>query len=391
MSAAADTSVIIVAAGSASRMGGINKQLAMLCGIPVVIRSALQFEACESVGEVLIIAQADDIAEIAELCRTYNITKLTYVVPGGDTRMQSVRNGLPFCGKTAYIAIHDGARPLVSPSQIEQVIADARTHGAAALCVPVKDTVKLADEHGFIAATPDRSRLFAAQTPQVFRRDLYLSAVDAAERDGVSPTDDCQLIERLGGPVFLTPADYRNLKITTPEDLQLAGALLGDKGGIPMRIGHGYDVHKLVAGRKLILGGVSIAHETGLLGHSDADVLLHAIMDALLGACGLGDIGRHFPDTDERYRGADSVALLQEVAALLKREDYTVGNVDATIVAQAPKLAAYIPQMRRNTANALSLPESNVNIKATTEEALGFTGRREGIAAHAVCVIVRNN
>ena len=202
----------------------------------------------------------------------------------------------------------------------------------------------------------------------------------ARAADGADLTDDCQLFEQAGRPVLLTPGDYANFKITTPEDLR------EDR---QMRIGHGYDVHKLVEGRPLILGGVNIPYEKGLLGHSDADVLAHAVMDALLGAAALGDIGRHFPDSDPAYKGADSLKLMEEVRALLEKEGWKLENLDATILCQAPKLAPHIEAMGRNIAARLGAEPGQVNIKATTEEGLGFTGLGQGIVAHAVALITR--
>ena len=233
--------------------------------------------------------------------------------------------------------------------------------------------------------TPDRAALFAVQTPQCFCRNLYWKALEAVQGEKVHlVTDDCSLFELAGLPVHLTQGDYANLKITTKEDLPAAAQ---NKGENTMRIGHGYDVHRLVEGRKLIMGGVTIPYEKGLLGHSDADVLLHAVSDALLGAAALGDIGKHFPDTDPRYEGADSLMLLREVGRLLDETGYTVGNIDATVLCQAPKLAPHIPAMRQNIANALGLALDDVSVKATTEEHLGFTGEGLGIAAHAVALI----
>ena len=255
----------------------------------------------------------------------------------------------------------------------------------------MKDTIKQAKggdgktvpEGCMVENTPDRSTLYAVQTPQCFDRAAYLAALD--ELDEASArlvTDDCSLFELTGRPVELVQGDYANIKITTREDLPRA-----ENGGKKMRIGHGYDVHRLVEGRKLIMGGVTIPYEKGLLGHSDADVLLHAVSDALLGAAALGDIGKHFPDTDPRYEGADSLMLLREVGRLLDETGYTVGNIDATVLCQAPKLAPHIPAMRQNIANALGLALDDVSVKATTEEHLGFTGEGLGIAAHAVALI----
>ena len=197
-------------------------------------------------------------------------------------------------------------------------------------------------------------------------------------------TDDCSLFELAGLPVHLTQGDYVNLKITTKEDLPAAAQ---NKGENTMRIGHGYDVHRLVEGRKLIMGGVTIPYEKGLLGHSDADVLVHAIMDALLGAAALRDIGRHFPDNDPAYEGADSIELLKKVGEMLEERMYLIENIDATVIAQKPKLLLYIDTMVKNVAEALHLEEDQVNIKATTEEGLGFTGKKEGISAQAICCI----
>ena len=196
---------------------------------------------------------------------------------------------------------------------------------------------------------------------------------------------DSMVFELTGRPVQLTQGDYANLKITTREDLPRAE----QKEGNDMRIGHGYDVHRLVEGRKLIMGGVTIPYEKGLLGHSDADVLLHAVMDAVLGAAALGDIGQHFPDTDPAYKGADSLALTREVARIIAEHGYKVGNIDATILCQRPKLAPHIPAMRRNIADAFGLPVDAVSVKATTEEHLGFTGSGEGMAAHAIALLER--
>jgi 2-C-methyl-D-erythritol 4-phosphate cytidylyltransferase/2-C-methyl-D-erythritol 2,4-cyclodiphosphate synthase len=203
--------------------------------------------------------------------------------------------------------------------------------------------------------------------------------LDAAQVEQV--TDDCSLFEMAGLPVRLTQGDYANIKITTKEDLPK------QKGENKMRIGHGYDVHRLVEGRKLILGGVEIPYEKGLLGHSDADVLAHAVMDAVLGAAALGDIGQHFPDTDPAYAGADSLRLAQAVAALVREKGWRVENIDATILCQKPKLAPHIPAMREKLAAAFGMPVENMSVKATTEEHLGFTGEGLGIAAHAVALL----
>ena len=258
--------------------------------------------------------------------------------------------------------------------------------------MPVKDTIKTAARGDgktvppdcTVQTTPDRSTLYAVQTPQCFDRAAYLAALtelDAARARLV--TDDCSLFELTGRPVQLTQGDYANLKITTREDLPCPA----QRKETEMRIGHGYDVHRLVEQRKLILGGVEIPFEKGLLGHSDADVLTHAVMDAVLGAAALGDIGQHFPDNDPEYAGADSLKLACRVAQILKEHGWRIENIDATLLCQRPKLAPHIPAMRANLAAAFGLPVEAVSVKATTEEHLGFTGEGLGIAAHAVALI----
>ena len=385
----ANVSGIIVAAGSSSRSGGINKQLEWIDGITVVVKSALALDNSPSISEIIIATRSEDIDLISNLCKDFGVGKLSNVVAGGDTRMESVQNAISAIDENSkYIAIHDGARPLVTSEDIERVIADAKKHNAAALGVPVKDTIKQVDKKGFIEDTPPRQSLFIAQTPQVFKLSLYLDAIKYATKD---ITDDCQLVENMGETVFITRGNYSNIKLTTPEDFKIGEALGGgtsNRGSLPtMRIGNGYDVHRLVNGRELILGGVNIPYEKGLLGHSDADVLCHAISDSLLGAASLGDIGKHFPDDDKKYKDANSIDLLEKVVDLVEYEGYSISNVDATISAQAPKLAPYIEQMRRNIADACDIDIADVSIKATTQEELGFVGRGEGISAFAVCLL----
>ena len=258
--------------------------------------------------------------------------------------------------------------------------------------MPVKDTIKTAvrgdgktvPEACLVQTTPDRSTLYAVQTPQCFDRAEYLAALGELDAEKARRvTDDCSLFELTGRAVQLTQGDYANLKITTREDLPRPA----QKEEPKMRIGHGYDVHRLVEGRRLILGGVDVPFEKGLLGHSDADVLTHAVMDAVLGAAALGDIGQHFPDNDPAYSGADSLKLARRVAEILKEHGWRIENIDATLLCQRPKLAPHIPAMRRNLADAFGLPVDAVSVKATTEEHLGFTGEGLGIAAHAVALI----
>ena len=276
---------------------------------------------------------------------------------------------------------------------IAATIDSARRYGSGVAAVPLKDTVKRVDESGLVVETPQRDLLRAVQTPQTFVAALIRAAHARYADSDVRATDDAMLIEWTGHAVHLTPGDPENIKLTTPEDMLLAGQVIlrreGRKEAPAMRIGHGYDVHRLVEGRKLILCGVEVPYERGLLGHSDADVALHALMDALLGAAALGDIGRHFPDTDPAYAGADSGRLLDHVVALLHVKGYAVANADVTIICQRPKLKDYIEQMRENVAAHLKVDPDCVNVKATTTEKLGFEGEGLGISSHAVACIER--
>lgn len=380
---------IVVAAGNSSRMGQ-PKQWIDLAGVPVLGHTLRVFEKINGISAIIVVTRLKDVERVWELCRRLGLHKVTAVVPGGTTRQQSVKAGMAVLPENAaFVAIHDGARPFVTPALIQRVTDKAIQTGAAASAVRVKDTIKKADCSGLVQETPHRKALWSIQTPQIFRRTYYEKAMQHAIENELDLTDDCGVMEAAGYPVTLCEGDYRNIKITTPEDMLLANAFLKERGETAMRIGHGYDVHRLVLGRPLILGGVTISHETGLLGHSDADVLLHAIMDALLGAAAMGDIGSWFPDSDERYRNADSSDLLRETVRLIRNKGYAIGNIDATVLAQAPKLSPHIPAMRKNIASVCTITEDRVNVKATTEEGLGFTGQKEGIAAHAVCLLIK--
>ncbi len=382
-------SAVVVAAGSSTRMGGVSKQLLSLRGKTVIRRCLEALGRVPEIRQMIVVVKRGEETLVQKEIDAAKLRQPVRLALGGATRQQSVQNGVALVdGQADYVAVHDGARPLVEGEAVRRVIQDAAQYGASALAVPVKDTIKQADPQGMVLQTPDRRTLWAVQTPQVFRKSLYLQALEAAAQARADYTDDCQLFERAGFPVHLTAGDYRNIKITTLEDIKTAAALLPERDGdAQMRIGHGYDVHRLVEGRPLILGGVKIPHERGLLGHSDADVLAHAVSDALLGAAGLGDIGLHFPDTDNRYLNADSIALLRQVTGLLAQRGLRPVNIDATVIAQRPKLRPYIQTMQERLAEACGLAPGQVSVKATTEEGLGFSGKEEGIAAHAVCLV----
>lgn len=388
---------VIVAAGKGTRMGlERNKVLYEVCGEPVIVRTVRAFEETGLFdGGIVIVASPCDMDDMRVMFEKGRV-HVEAIVPGGRDRQESVCHGVEACSPQAdVIAIHDGARPLVSREVIERTIESAKRHGTGVAAVPLKDTVKRVDENGLVVDTPRRDMLRAVQTPQTFDAALIRRAhaqFQNGNEHGQRATDDAMLAEWLGASVHLTDGDAENIKITTPEDMLLAEQVIlrregKTKGETTMRIGHGYDVHRLVEGRKLILCGVEIPHTVGLLGHSDADVAYHALTDALLGAAAMGDIGRHFPDTDPQYKGADSGRLLDHVMALIWEKGYTVGNVDVTIIAQRPKLKDYIEQMRANIAQHLKVDLECVNVKATTTEKLGFEGECLGISTHAVACI----
>lgn len=385
---------VIVAAGRGTRMGlERNKVLAPLCGEPVIARTVRAFERTGWFdGGIVVVTGACDLCEMKRILADAGLH--AQVVLGGADRQESVCRGLAATNPEAkYVAIHDGARPLVTAEVIARTLESAKKYGSGVAAVPLKDTVKRVNEGGVVVDTPPRDALRAVQTPQTFEAELIRRA-HAAYALGERATDDAALAERMGVKVRLTEGDVENIKLTTPEDMLLARQVIlrreGQKEEKPMvRIGHGYDVHRLTEDRKLILCGVEIPYTLGLLGHSDADVALHALMDALLGAAALGDIGKLFPDSADEFAGISSLELLRRVKLHLAAAGYDVVNIDATILAQAPKLAPYREQMRANIARELQIDVSRVSVKATTEEHLGFTGSGEGMAAHAIALLER--
>ncbi len=384
------TAVIIAAAGSSTRMGaGIDKQFVMLNGQPVLWHTLNVFIQLPQVRQLLVTVSPGNAERVAALLQT-TVTDIPWqIVPGGAERQYSVQNALNRVDSSMdLVMVHDGARPFVEKDCVLESMRLAGHYGAAVVAVPVKDTIKSADQSAVVRQTLDRSSLWQVQTPQTFRRELLQQAYAQAAAAGVLATDDAALVERAGGEVRLVRGSYNNFKVTTPEDLLLAEAVAaGGSVWRMQRVGFGYDVHQFVAGRPLMLGGVEVPHTRGLEGHSDADVLLHAIADALLGAAGLGDIGRHFPDTDPRYKGISSLVLLHEVRDKISEAGFVTHNLDAVVAAQEPKLAPYIERMNMRIAETLGISVSQVNIKATTTERLGFVGRKEGIAAQAVVMI----
>lgn len=374
--------VIIAAAGKGERVGGpLPKQFLDIGGEPMLARTLRCFAEADEADEIFIVTGAEYTERCRRLADAYAPGRVRTVVPGGRERQDSVYNALKAvaaeCPEAEYVLIHDGARPFVTEKVIEDVLEAVCDRGAAVACVPMKDSLRMLSDDGSSRAV-DRSGYVAVQTPQGFRTDVIMRAYDMAFAEGFYGTDDAVLVERSGHPVAVVTGDYANIKITTREDMPME-----------IRTGTGFDVHAFAEGRRLVLGGVEIPWDRGLDGHSDADVLIHALMDALLGAAALGDIGLHFPDTDEKYRGISSLRLLQNVRALLAENGYSVVNADVTVMAQRPKIRPHIEAMRDNIAEALGIDRDRINIKGTTTERLGFVGREEGIAAEAVCSLCR--
>jgi 2-C-methyl-D-erythritol 4-phosphate cytidylyltransferase/2-C-methyl-D-erythritol 2,4-cyclodiphosphate synthase len=380
---------LVPCAGSGERAStGGPKQYAELAGRSVVAHTLAALKQVRRISATLVVlAPGDTRFESAAPAFEGYVERV-----GGGTRAASVRAGLAALERQGaqrqdWVLVHDAARCLVEPAWIDRLI-DACIDDAVGglLAMPLADTLKQADDDARASATVDRRGKWMAQTPQMFRLGALAEALDHA---GDAVTDEASAIEASGQAPRLVPGDADNFKLTWPDDFARAERVLAARrgGSMTMRIGEGWDVHALVAGRPLVLGGVTVPHDKGLDGHSDADALAHAITDALLGAAGLGDIGRHFPDTDASFKGADSMALLAEAARRVREAGYRIGNVDSTVVAQAPKLAPHIPAMRARLADVLGLASDQVNVKAKTAEKMGPVGELKAIEARATCLL----
>ena len=379
---------VVLAAGKGMRSGLTeNKVFFRWQGRSVLSRCLDALSASRAYdGAVLVLSEAD-LPRYREIVETEGENPLVRrVALGGKTRRESGYNGLQALPEDVEIvSVHDAARPFVTPEIIRATIDDARRYGSGVISTPVVDTIKRVDPQTGRVTTPERSALRAVQTPQSFSFEMLRSAHARAMKEGLEVTDDAMIFEHAYGTVHLSdaPGAEKNIKLTNPEDFKrLAGTP-------PMRIGSGYDAHRLKEGRRLVLCGVEVPHDRGLDGHSDADVAVHALMDALLGALGEGDIGRHFPDSDPQYKGVSSMLLLEHVMRRVRARGYRVENADVTIVAQKPKLAAFIPQMRANVASALGVDLDCANVKATTTERMGFEGEEIGVSAQAVALLTR--
>jgi 2-C-methyl-D-erythritol 4-phosphate cytidylyltransferase/2-C-methyl-D-erythritol 2,4-cyclodiphosphate synthase len=386
------TVAIISAGGAGKRLKAyVAKQYLLLNRVPILVHTLKIFQKLKAIDDIILVLPPDDLVSVRqELIDKYELTKVTSIVAGGKERQDSVRNGLAAIdGKCELILVHDAVRPFVTEKVIRRVAAAAKATGAASLGVKAKDTIKETGKNDIVTVTIPRHNLWLTQTPQAFKLDILKKAYKKAYDEKFYGTDDASLVERMGIKVKMIAGSYDNIKITTPEDLVMAKAFIKSKSGdeIQTRIGCGYDSHRFVTGRKLILGGVEIPFKQGLQGHSDADALIHAICDALLGAAGSGDIGRHFPDTDPQYKDISSRVLLGRVRNVVAAKGFTINNIDATIIMEKPKVTSFVDKMIANIAKVLKIPAADINIKAKTNEGMGFVGRGEGIAVSAVVTL----
>lgn len=378
---------LIAAGGVGQRVGGSQPKQFIEIEEKSIIEHAIEaFIQSASIDDIYVISKEELIPDLKEILPSHILDKVSGIVAGGGTRQESVLNGLNYLiesdenylSETNYVVlVHDAARPYITPELIENVVAGVYEYDAVIPVMPVKDTIKQIKDN-VIVSTPNREELYAAQTPQGFDLELLKFAYDKAKSDGFVGTDDAQLVEYAGTKVHIIEGDNKNIKITTVDDLPS-----------PKRVvGLGFDVHAFEIGRPLILGGIDIPYDKGLLGHSDADVLTHALMDAMLGAMNLGDIGTNFPDNDMKYKDISSIFLLNKVVGLMEEKGYIIENADLVIVAEKPKMKDYIPSIEQNLAKVLNTDISRISIKATTTEGLGFTGREEGIGSQAIVQLI---
>jgi len=389
-------SAIIAAAGRGTRLGADKpKQLLMLGDRTILQRSFELVEGVEQIDEVIVALPA----ELASSPPAYlsSARKPVRIVDGGARRQDSVARAFAHVSDQAtVVVIHDAARPFATADLFSRVIDAAASGGAAVAALQASDTVKetsAGDRQRIVVRTLPRDTVYLAQTPQAFRREVLRAAIDRARDAGEAATDEASLAEQAGHAVRVVEGERANMKITTDHDLRISEALArgpeaAARGAMPpLRVGVGYDLHRLEPGRPLIIGGVRIPYETGLAGHSDADVLSHAVTDAILGAAGAGDIGQHFPDSDAAWKNANSLELLKRAADMIRSQGYAVANVDAVVIAERPKLLPYVPEMRANLARAIGTPVSSVSVKGKTNEKVDALGRNEAIAVHAVALL----
>ena len=375
-------------------MAGVDKLRLEIAGRPILWHSIGVFDSFESVARLMIVTQATRVDQIKQSAERSGLVKPFKVVAGGARRQDSVRCGIVALDEwedaLGFIAVHDAARPFVDENMIRRGLVAAKAIGAAIPVVPIKDTVKRV-EHGVIVDTPDRSSMFAVQTPQIFKAEVLRAAHDTITDD---VTDDASMVEVAGGLVGTFEGSEENIKITTQSDIAVASAIAArrsPKAMIPAGVRHGigFDGHALVAGGPLRLGGVVIEFDKRLQGHSDGDVLLHAVASAILGAAGLGDLGSNFPSSDPRYRDVDSAFFVRQAMSRANEFGLNIDHIDATVIAQQPRLASYVPAFRSNIARTLNTDVERVNVKVTSTDEIGAIGKGEGIAAQAIATLCR--
>jgi 2-C-methyl-D-erythritol 4-phosphate cytidylyltransferase/2-C-methyl-D-erythritol 2,4-cyclodiphosphate synthase len=395
MNEAAHVAILVVAAGRGTRAGGGEpKQYRPVLGIPLLTRTLTNLAAAAPEAHLRTVIHPDDHESYASAMRALPASCNGWAAPaiGGPTRQQSVRNGLEALAadglsQQAIVLVHDAARPFPSGLLVRRAIESGRSHGAAVPGLPLTDAVKQVAASGRIHGSPDRASLRTVQTPQAFRFDVLLAAHrQAAEAGEYDLTDDAAVVERAGHAVYVFDGERENVKLTTAEDFSRAEARLAGQLA-DIRCGQGFDVHAFGPGDHVWLGGLKIPHDHGLQGHSDADVLAHAITDAILGGLADGDIGAHFPPSDPKWKGAASSLFLADAVARVKARGGLVAHVDATLVCERPKIGPHRDAIRQNLAKIMEIAPARVALKATTSERLGFTGRGEGIAAMATATL----
>lgn len=404
---------LIPAAGHGARFGSSeNKIFALLLGRPLLAWTIQAFADCGAIDSIVLVGSENDLPRLRKIGEQYGGGKLTAVVQGGADRQSSVRLGLRACPDEAeFVAVHDAARPCVTPGLIAAAVSAARESDAVTVALPLTDTLNrwstAEDGYLYIGEPLRREETCAIQTPQVFLTNLLREKHEDAFRSNFSVTDDAGLVCSPNQPVRIVLGSPENLKVTRPEDILLAEAILMRKGrdtpppfplstegegegvSLPFRIGYGYDVHPFATGRPMYLGGVYFPEaERGLQGHSDADALLHAVCDALLGAAGLGDIGTHFPPSDNRHKDRRSTEFLHEVGDAIAQAGWQVGNMDVMVLAETPRVGPRVEEIKQVIAATLGIQPTQISIKATTNEGLGFIGRGEGIAVHATALLM---
>jgi 2-C-methyl-D-erythritol 4-phosphate cytidylyltransferase/2-C-methyl-D-erythritol 2,4-cyclodiphosphate synthase len=380
------TCAVLVAAGRGQRAGGgLPKQYRPLAGRPVLARTLEAFLAHPEVDRVLVVIHPDDAPLYEGALAGLDAVKVLPPVPGGATRQASVRAGAAaaVAAGAEIVLVHDAARPFASPALVARAVAAARRHGAAVPAVPVTDTIVQVEDGTRVVAGLERGALRAVQTPQAFRADLLAACHDRAAAKGAAEfTDDGGLVRHYGHPVHVFEGEATNMKLTDARDFDEAARRLG-AGVRVTRVGSGFDVHAFGEGDHVWLGGLEVPFERGLVGHSDADVALHALTDAILGALADGDIGHHFPPSDPQWKGASSDRFLAFAVERVTARGGEIVLLDLTVICEAPKVGPLREAMRARIAEICALPVTRVSVKATTTERLGFTGRREGIAAMA--------